>query len=132
MGTNYYVHYEENPQFHIGKSSGGWCFSLRVYPDKGIETLEDWKPIFENNKIETEYGQPITKEDMLTVITKRAGGFDPSNEERIPYAYDFWEAFWDAHNAKPGPDGLLRAKVDGVHCIGHGEGTWDYMIGSFS
>ncbi len=131
MGTNYYVHYKGNPQFHIGKSSGGWCFSLHVYPEKGIETLEDWEPIFEHNNIETEYGKTITKEDMLTVIAEREGciGFD--DEEDIPYPYESWEEFWDAHNAVPGSKGLLRAEVDGVHCIGHGEGTWDYMVGTF-
>jgi hypothetical protein len=46
MGTNYYVAYDYcrhcgrfDEEFHIGKSSAGWCFSLRVYEDKG---LTDW------------------------------------------------------------------------------------------
>ena len=34
--------------------------------------------------------------------------------------------------AEPGPNGLVRAKINGVHCIGHGEGTWDYITGEFS
>lgn len=29
-------------------------------------------------------------------------------------------------------DSLIRAKVDGAHCVGHGEGTYDYIVGDFS
>ena len=41
MGTNYYLHKKppceacghEPAPLHIGKSSGGWCFSLHVIPE---------------------------------------------------------------------------------------------------
>jgi hypothetical protein len=36
------------------------------------------------------------------------------------------------NHAELGPNGLLRSKVDDVHCIGHGEGTYDYIAGDFS
>jgi len=36
------------------------------------------------------------------------------------------------NQAEPGPDGLARHKVNDGHCIGHGEGTWDLIIGEFS
>jgi len=86
MGTNYYLqkksgtcqtcgHCSEDPK-HIGKSSGGWCFSLHVYPEENITTVT----------IVNEYGETISP----------------------------------------------RHRVDGKHCVGHGEGTWDYIIGEFS
>lgn len=31
-------------KLHIGKSAVGWAFNLRVYPDRGINELEDWLP----------------------------------------------------------------------------------------
>ena len=60
MGTNYYsvrrsFEYESADLFwdrhfnedciHIGKSSMGWCFSLHVIPDRGINSLGAWVPI---------------------------------------------------------------------------------------
>lgn len=40
--------------------------------------------------------------------------------------------FLEMNNAELGPNNLLRHKIDGQFCIGHGEGTWDYCIGDFS
>jgi hypothetical protein len=31
-----------------------------------------------------------------------------------------------------GPNFLLRHRVNGRHCIGHGPGTYDYIAGEFS
>ena len=54
MGTNYTVQIytgnnaegeAEYEDLHIGKSSMGWVFSLRVYPERGIHSLYDWLPI---------------------------------------------------------------------------------------
>jgi hypothetical protein len=53
MGTNYYLTEERNRcehcgradvinRWHIGKSSGGWAFKLRIHPSDGIKNLEDW------------------------------------------------------------------------------------------
>jgi hypothetical protein len=40
MGTNYYlVNKETDERLHIGKSSGGWCFALRVHHDRHIDSL---------------------------------------------------------------------------------------------
>ena len=36
------------------------------------------------------------------------------------------------NNAEHGPNGLVRSKIDGHHCIGHGAGTWDLEVGDFS
>lgn len=116
MGTNYYLYRDtvcphcnnpikDSPR-HIGKSSGGWCFNLHIYPEKGIHTLEDWKALWNHDSvyIKDEYGSFIPKEELEETITERSWG-----------------------------DGFpLRNKVDGFHCVGHGSGTWDYIVGEFS
>ena len=115
MGTNYYwtPAYEvceccgqpigNHEPIHIGKSSLGWCFALHVHPEKGIHNLEDWEKMWSGGSIEDEYGTPLDGVEMMCVIVDRRH-----------------------------PRGLKRHKVDGVHCIGHGPGTYDLMIGDFS
>ena len=83
---------------HIGKSSCGWKFSLCIYPDKyeekwhymqndvlhqeidttyllpkPIKSLDDWKELFDdpNCSIYNEYGDEISKEDMIRIITTK-------------------------------------------------------------
>ena len=115
MGTNYFYsprppcaecgrHFDE---LHIGKSSGGWCFALHVIPDEGINSLDDWKARFAlpGSSIQNEYGDVTTVEEMLSIITER------ERQGRLPLRHD---------------------PVDGRHCIGHGEGTWDLIAGEFS
>ena len=125
MGTNYYLKAPGDVLLHIGKSSSGWCFSLRVYPVLGIKTLNDWKFIFCDPYalIEDEYGRFLTPSEMLNVINNRS--WAPALDL---YAY----AVYTKNHTEPGPNGLLRCKVDGDHCIGHGEGPWDYIVEDFS
>ena len=114
MGTNYYLH--EKPDCkccgrpfkptHIGKSSGGWCFSLHVIPEDSINTVDDWRELW--NKpgafIRNEYGEIILVHEMERIITERSWrGNPPQHHEQDDY-----------------------------HCIGHGPGTWDYINGDFS
>ena len=112
MGTNFYL--ESKPceccgradePLHIGKSSAGWAFALHVYPEKGINNLYDWRKILKetNGKIVNEYGDEKTYDEMIDDITNRSH-----------------------------PRGLQHSLVDGRHCIGNGEGTYDYIIGEFS
>ena len=114
MGTNYYWYEKADCEccgrpfepIHIGKSSGGWCFSLHIYPDDNIHTLDDWKSLWykPGSFIRNEYGEKILIEEMLKTITERSWrGRDP-----------------------------MRHEVDGCYCIGHGPGTYDYLIGEFS
>ena len=111
MGTNYYLEGKKPcphcgrgyADLHIGKSSGGWTFALHVYPENGINTLEDWKPLLRGGKIKDEYGRDVTFTDMLATITKRSH-----------------------------PQGLKRDTIDGDRCVGHGDGTYDYCTGDFS
>lgn len=114
MGTNYYLHTKPDceccgrdfPPMHIGKSSGGWCFSLHVMPEDNINTLEDWRELWRQPEsfIRNEYSEKVPIEEMEKIITNRSyrGG--------IP----------------------LRHELDKRHCVGHGSGTWDYIIGDFS
>jgi len=142
MGTNYYLQHgvcecckKPDSTRHIGKSSGGWCFSLHVYPEEGINNLEDWKTLFRDpkSKIVDEYGQPEIMSSMLTIIENRH--WMPRGD-KPPYAMGIgentWEEFHRKNHSFDGPNNLLRHQILDGHCIGHGEGTWDYIIGDFS
>ena len=114
MSTNYYLHHKPDCEccgrpfqpLHIGKSSGGWCFTLHVMPEDSINTLDDWRELWSQPGafIRDEYGDKVPIKDMEKIITERKwrGGY-PS-----------------------------RHTIDGRPCIGHGPGTWDYMTGDFS
>jgi hypothetical protein len=125
MGTNYYV-WLDSPEgkpekLHIGKSSMGWVFSLRVYPDRGINTLYDWLPILADikNCIVDEYSAKIPLSEMISTIVNRSREF-PVN---------WTKEFYDLNHATPGPNNLVRGLArDGYT---HGEGTWDYCIYEF-
>lgn len=133
MGTNYHMvkgeHYPEGgydhplnpllkwgtgrpPMIHIGKSSGGWCFALRVYPHQGVHTLADWRAfasrlVGEGWRVEDEYGTGYSLDELWGVV-ERVGW-----EEKMGRA-------------------LTRHEVDNTYCIGQGEGLYDYMVGEFS
>lgn len=140
MGTNYYLYergdlinrlvQDEPKERHIGKSSGGWCFALRVYPDEGINTLTDWYKLMkkDNNVIKDEYGHELEMSYMLDVIMNR------SWKERVFYPTDRCPTeavMLELNQAVYGPNNLLRARI-GQHCSGHGPGTWDLIPGDFS
>lgn len=75
MGTNYYVRL--NPceccgrynEYHIGKSSMGWCFSLHIEPNEGIKNLKDVCKLMEQGHIYNEYGDHISQATMYEIIT---------------------------------------------------------------
>ena len=132
MGTNYYFYeepacphcgYQAKP-LHIGKSSGGWVFALHAYPEKGINDLDDWIDIFKasDTQVKNEYNVRVSSDTMLAIIIGRQ--FAREEPES-----DSW---YQTNHAVPGPNGLARSKIDGIYCIGHGEGTWDLHVGEFS
>lgn len=133
MGTNYYLAAKppceccKRPykSLHIGKSSGGWCFALHVIPEEGINTLDDWKARFNEPGavIVDEYNQEISPEEMLATITERS--WDNRGRPLTPGELR-------QNHAERGPNGLVRHVVDGVSCVGHGAGTWDYLACEFS
>jgi hypothetical protein len=143
MGTNYYsvkrgVDYESEECFwnirgtedciHIGKSSAGWCFSLHVVPELGINTLEDWIGMFiePDRIIINEYRETVSFLDMIRIITHRSR----------PQSNNWDATMLERNHAEPGPNNLVRHRVEherrGGGCIRHGEGTWDLITGEFS
>jgi hypothetical protein len=59
MCTNYYLKHPDGLYLHIGKSSAGWCFSLHVMPEAGINSLDEWRSLFCDPYalIQDEYGR---------------------------------------------------------------------------
>lgn len=152
MGTNYHLikkcsscNHEE--KLHIGKSSAGWCFALHVYPksenkqieekvignfikrDIVIESLYDWKKWFNNLdwRIFNEYGAELYPSEIIEIITNRYWKV----HKEVPELYKSWEDFHNKNQSESGPNNLMRARIN-ERCIGHGEGTWDLMVGEFS
>ena len=142
MGTNYYLHQKPDCEccgrpyepLHIGKSSHGWCFALHVDPEAGINTIDDWRPRWTEQGafIHDEYGETISIAEMELIIAARLGRTDWDGK---PWWGSFYTSESDFHAknySERGPNGLLRHRIDGQHCIGHGDGTWDHITGSFS
>jgi hypothetical protein len=136
MGTNFYAVFPAEtqpcptcgqphltiPRWHIGKSSGGWCFSLHVGSDREPEipkNLEEWKVVWQTARIENEYGDVFSPEEMEKIITQRKWSGQKD---------DWW---FERNQAIVGPNNLARHPI-GRGCIGHGEGTYDLVTGSFS
>lgn len=113
MGTNYWWHEPANvcehcgrgdsKKLHIGKSSAGWCFNLRIYPERDIRELGDWLERWRQpgSKILDECGKEVTVHEMMTVILARWWGGDDWTPERLA-----------ENHAVLGPFGLARA----AHC----------------
>jgi len=107
---------------HLGVSSGGWCFALHVYPEEGINTLDDWMCLLEKpgSGIFDEYHRLVRLNVMLLDIKDR---WCPPVERG--------EEFYRTQFGEPGPNGMIRHKIQEGRCIGHGPGPWDYFIGTF-
>jgi hypothetical protein len=131
MGANYYL-YERPPcgecarpfeALHIGKSSGGWCFSLHVIPEQGIHDLADWVKRWSEHdtEIRDEYDTVVSTAEMLCIVTNRSSN--------APLPTD--QSWYERNHCEPGPNGLVRHKV-GPYCVKHGAGTWDCVSGEFS
>ena len=114
---------ENDDILHIGKSSGGWCFSLHIIPDRGITDITKWVPYLldKDRVIINEYCERITYEEMLETITNR----------RRPDPCTWTQEMYDRNYAEPGPNNLVRHSV-GRGCVRQGAGTWDCAEGIFS
>jgi hypothetical protein len=136
MGTNYYLHApkcfhcgkEEEPPLHLGKGSYGWCFGLHVYPEDGINNWQQlWSRIDyltqeKDYEIRDEYGDFVENGKFFSIVWDRSGKPDRLFDKQ-----------WLRDNyAEIGPYGLARHALLAGHCIGHGEGPFDYIIGEFS
>ena len=116
-------------KYHIGKSSCGWCFSLHVDEAEGIYNFDDLidKLSCPYCIIKDEYKRELTINEMISIITERK----TNTSINVPYGYDSWNKFHEENGSEPGPNNLLRHKI-GDFCVGHGEGTYDYIKGEFS
>lgn len=155
MGTNYYLikpegkpcehcgRFDEEQRWHIGKSSGGWCFGLHILEDyespnaKRIDSLDEWKELLTDKRfmIQDEYNSTVFPDEMVDIITNRS--WIKTWDERLsdPYfieEYGTEDEFHRRNYSERGPNELVRSRVDGNHCESHGEGTWDMIKGYFS
>lgn len=140
MGTNYYLHQNtcdhcgrSDERLHIGKSSSGWCFSLCVHPWERINDLPEWVERWKTGIIKNEYGDIITPEAMLEIITERSGStpWDEREYGNKPFQYPSEAALHQSNESQRGPNNLLRHRI-GRWCVGHGAGTWDLIPEGFS
>lgn len=133
MGTNFYLQGEQcshcgqelpsKPRRHIGKSSAGWAFGLHVYPDEGIHELWDWAALWDapGARIEDEYGRPVTPYEMLKIVVFKRQELRQNDK------------FNHAENqSEPTYNGLVRPRLKGQYCDGHGHATWSKFAGDFS
>lgn len=156
MGTNYYLVYNEKvdsvcpcckheitkyKELHLGKSSNGWTFALHVYPEQGIHTWGDvlYEILYATGKggwIKDEYGTEVETDMFIDIVTERGSNntIDEMVEKNNRLGFSTVEGvgYYLAYNmAVRGPNNLLRPKI-GNGCIGHGGGTYDYLVGEFS
>lgn len=134
MGTNYYWHEKEFcagcgrgfDGIHIGKSSAGWVFALRIWPEDGISELHDWVRKFaqDGSYILDEYGDRIMPFAMLATIAARSW----TKNENPGAGYKDWADFHRSNGSIPGPCNLLRSSKTSEH----GAGTYDLCRNEFS
>jgi hypothetical protein len=135
MGTNYYAESDrcaacgrKDEPMHIGKSSAGWCFGLHIYPEHGIHDLDDWVREWEAKHIVDEYGESVSKTEMLRIITERSFS---RGDRSAPLGCESIAVFHARNHSQDGPNGLLRRQL-GMGTVKHGAGTWDCLVGEFS
>lgn len=117
MGTNYYF-----KGVHIGKVSSGWVFAMNTHPDDGIASWDDWKKVIDGDPVVNEYDEIIPFEQFRVEVEDRKHpfGLRPKDTSKLL--------------GVSGVDritGLFRHQIGYGSCIGHGEGSWDYMRGVF-
>lgn len=91
-------------ELHIGKSSWGWKFLLCSYPFMQINSLEDWKKLWQDPTVEifSEEGRKLTADEMLSIILKDwkeiLQVLDRTNNEYLPIlqSFDTYEITNDA------------------------------------
>ena len=80
VNEKYFLH------LHIGKSSFGWHFGLCVYPELGIDSLEDWINLWNTPGVTIidEEDRIISPADMVDRITNRGNpNWDASKQEEF-------------------------------------------------
>jgi hypothetical protein len=102
--------------------------------------LEEWVSIWnlEDRFIKDEYGEEVSAHEMYSLVVDRKGAarsFDKMDWTASvfggPPLYIDEADFHKINHSQRGPNGLLRHRVDMIHCVGHGDGTWDLVQGEF-
>ena len=96
MGNNFYVRtppscggkcetHCHGEDIHLGKSSAGWSFTFRAYPHPedapevvtwSVTDFASWRKLLDLGPVYSEYGEPITRDDLLERIeVKRKPGY---------------------------------------------------------
>lgn len=74
MGTNYYCVHPDGTKLHMGKSSWGWTYCLRVHPKLDIDDLDDWVDYVQADPLRViidEYDDGIDWYDWLSTVLDR-------------------------------------------------------------
>ena len=160
MGTNFYLDYRESHDcptcgqyveregFHIAKSSFGWALSLHVYPNKGINNVEDMLKYIKDKVIHNEYGDIVTLDEFISTAFDRKREKPDNWDKMIAWDYNSfgynrkrddvtspnYQPKYDINTSyKDDNYYLMRHGVDGKHCIGKSEKhPIDYITGEFS
>lgn len=94
MGINFYVtappscggkcdQHCRTEEIHLGKSSAGWAFTFRAYPDPDtapqaitwpVTDFASWHRLLSLGAISDEYGREVSAEDLLVKIEGKRGG----------------------------------------------------------
>ena len=132
MGTNYYLHQPDEDPLHTGKgSSSGWCFSLHVMPEKGINDLQDWVDLWQapGARIEDEYGLDVPPDKMLRNITERSRASDWRETEVWPPRSKARGHSTASTTASAGRTACCGARSAGTVCLtGRVLGTASWVI----
>jgi hypothetical protein len=128
MGTNYYYIDRDNEMTrrHLGKSSVGWAYALRVWPEAGLMDLDSWVSYMERGGgcIYDEYKRKHTLDEWLSVVRDRWFTKDEFPDE----------VFLRQNHAElrfhPEGDGLLLFS-EGFSDRPHGP-TWEAVDSDFS
>lgn len=106
-------------ELHFGKSSVGWYFAMMTYPSRGLRSWDDWKDYIKLNDatIRDEYGKDLTLEQLTEIVEYRK--FPDRSDKFVDIGCEY------------GVNNLLRTKIDGSFCIGHGDGPWEYSVTVF-
>lgn len=158
MGTNYYLKLKDHPLvktknslLHMGKSSAGWHFLLKIYPPH-INSFEDWKKVYNSKEYEiiNEYDEIISWKEMEDIITNRKQHeFIESDSEEVferklltaqnrlgrhlgvEKMYESYEDMLEQNNAVRGLNGLWARKDSKNFKIIRTDGTYDLTPDKF-
>tara|TARA_R110000803_G_C11716561_1_gene287626 strand:+ start:82 stop:465 length:384 start_codon:yes stop_codon:yes gene_type:complete len=115
MGTNYYVIDKAGDKKHFGKRSAGWDFTLHVYPDEGIRSLEDWLVLLSDKNVEVrdDSGRKIKLKLLLRIVLMGEGCAVAGSFGGSEYAVlnPFTQRF------QPPPDAVIRNTNDYCYAI---------------